>query len=153
MAIAEPEYVKATVSRERVNTIERAASAFFTTHCCQETEGDFAVLIAGIRNLAGRRNDIAHGVVTLVWSSGKEDAETASEALNRGLLREEYMLVPATYMDKKFDGSRTPTYMFNASVIRRYAKAFDDYRWKTEALLIRVERMRKKAPHRRDEPH
>jgi hypothetical protein len=107
-AIAVTEYRNAAIFRVRANVIEKAADKYFVSHPDQEREADFQQLLGDIRQLSNRRNDIAHGVVKLWWNH----RETFSEAIDRN----EYMLTPSTYMDKKFGDTRAPSVSRNKPV-------------------------------------
>jgi hypothetical protein len=134
-AIQEATYKDAAIFRERANVIERAAESYFAKHPCQDIEGDFEALMREARNLAQRRNDIAHGVVKLVWMSEFADIVDTDD------LRQEYLLAPAAYRAKQFDWVRTPTYLYSSIEILRFAEAFRDCRFdRVERFLILVMR-------------
>jgi hypothetical protein len=110
-AIAIPGYRDVANFHARAKEIENAATKYFVSHPNQEREGEFKQVLDGIRQLASRRNDIAHGVVTLWWNC----KETFSQAVDRN----EFMLVPSTYSDKKFGNDREPKYLFRSIEIEQ----------------------------------
>ncbi|MGC2414171.1 MAG: hypothetical protein WA459_15915 [Stellaceae bacterium] len=134
-AIARPEYTRVAVARERSRVIEEVAHAYFVRHPDQTLESEFETLICDARNFAARRNDIAHGVVKLAW--GQFD----DSMLGAALARKEVMLLPGTYMFKKFDDKRMPAYMLSSVEINRFAEHFRAFRFeRIEPLIIRIAR-------------
>jgi hypothetical protein len=127
-AIVVAEYKNAAVFRVRADVIEKAADKYFISRPDQDREADFSQLLADIRQLSSRRNDIAHGVVKLWWNH----RETFSEAVDRN----EYMLTPSTYMDKKFGDDRAPQYLFRSVEINRFADHFRRYRLEEVEAMI-----------------
>jgi hypothetical protein len=127
-AIAIPEYRDAPNFHSRATAIKNAATKYFISHPDQEREGEFKQILEEIRQLASRRNDIAHGVVKLWWNY----KETFSEAVDRN----EYILVPSTYSDKKFGINREPSYLFRSIEINQFVDLFRRYRSeKLEAII------------------
>jgi hypothetical protein len=127
-AIAIPEYRDAANFHTRATVIKNAATKYFVSHPSQEKEGEFEQVLDDIRRLASRRNDIAHGVVKLWWNH----KETSSQAIDRN----EYMLVPSTYSDKKFSNDREPSYLFRSIEINQFADHFRRYRLERLEAII-----------------
>jgi hypothetical protein len=127
-AIAVPEYRNAAIFRVRADVIEKAAERYFVAHPAQDREAGFTQLMTEIRQLSNRRNDIAHGVVKLWWNH----KETFSEAVDRN----EYMLTPSTYMDKKFGDERSPQYLLRSVEINQFADHFRRYRLEEVEAMI-----------------
>jgi len=133
-AISTSAYRNAAIFRERARVIEEVAKAYFIKHPNQEIEAEFSNLICEIREFSARRNDIAHGVVKLIWF-GDTNAATLDEAL----IRDEHMPAPATYRDKKFQGDRTPDYLFRSNEIDHFTDHFHNLRLnRVEPLIGRV---------------
>jgi hypothetical protein len=126
-AIAIPEYRDVANFHSRATAIQNAADKYFISHPNQDREGEFKQVLGDIRQLASRRNDIAHGVVKLWWNH----KETFSQAVDRN----EYMLVPSTYSDKKFGDDREPSYLFRSVEINQFVDHFHQYREKLEAII------------------
>jgi hypothetical protein len=127
-AIAIPEYRDAANFHTRAKEIGNAATKYFVSHPNQEREGEFKQVLDDIRQLASRRNDIAHGVVKQWWNY----KETFSQAVDR----DEYMLVPSTYSDKKFGNDREPKYLFRSIEIQQFADQFRRYRLERLEAII-----------------
>ena len=89
----------------RANALEAAACAYWPTRCDQALEGRFLALMAEARSLSERRNEIAHGVVTVL----REWQATRSQ---------EWCLVPALYDRRKVEPPHIPTYIYVANDIR-----------------------------------
>ena len=126
-AIAIPEYRDVANFHSRAATIQKAATTYFVSHPNQDREGEFEKVLEDIRQLASRRNDIAHGVVKLWWNH----KETFSQAVDRN----EYMLVPSTYSDKKFGNDREPSYLFRSIGTKQFAGHFNQYRKQLEVII------------------
>jgi hypothetical protein len=126
-AIAIPEYRDVANFHSRATAIQKAATKYFVSHPNQDREGEFAQVLEDIRQLAARRNDIAHGVVKLWWNN----KETFSQAVDRN----EHMLVPSTYSDKKFGNDREPSYLFRSIEIIQFVDHFHRYREELEAII------------------
>jgi len=127
-AIALPEYRDVANFHTRSKVIENAATKYFVSHPNQEREGEFEHVLDDIRQLASRRNDIAHGVVKLWWNH----EETFSQAVDRN----EYMLIPSIYSDKKFGDDREPKYLFRSIEIKQFADHFRRYRLERLETII-----------------
>ena len=69
-AIAQSEYLSARIFRERADVIDRAGETYFIAHCNQELESETENILRETRLAANRRNDIAHGIVGLLWVQG-----------------------------------------------------------------------------------
>jgi hypothetical protein len=126
-AIAIGEYRDAANFHARAKEIKNAATKYFVSHPNQEREGEFERVVDDICQLASRRNDIVHGVVTLWWNY----KETFSQAVDRN----EHMLVPSTYSDKKFGNDREPKYLFRSIEIKQFADHFCRYRERLHAII------------------
>jgi hypothetical protein len=115
-AIFRPAYKDAPNFSDRASIIERAAEHDSILRPDQDQESMFKNAMSLARNLAKRRNDIAHGVVRFHWQIDKSSLEAVE--IN------EYMLTPATYRAKMFDAATRPAYLFSSIEINYFAEQF-----------------------------
>lgn len=128
-ATRHPDYARARVFSERATVVDRAGEQFFIKRSNQEIENKFDNLICESRLAAGRRNDIAHGVVNPIWSSGFAGSS------------ETFMLVPSSYRHKDFDLNAAARYAFTAKEINDFSTRFQEILTRTSLLTALIRSM------------
>lgn len=121
-ATRHPDYVRARIFKDRADVTDRTGKQFFIKNCNQGIEKRFDDLICESRLAAARRNDIAHGVVNPVWSSGFTGSS------------ESFMLLPSTYRHKDFNLNAAARYAFTAKEINDFSTRFQEIRNRTSLL-------------------
>ncbi|MGE4064317.1 MAG: hypothetical protein AB7E79_13200 [Rhodospirillaceae bacterium] len=133
-ARASTAYVEAKMFSKRIKVIEDEAERFFHRIHDQGLEGLFSGLSKDMQRFARRRNDIAHGVVSLIWDKDDLGPRNIDDALGRG----EYMLVPAVYRHKDYEPDGSPKYRYTSSEINTYKSRFRELRDRLVTLHVQI---------------
>jgi hypothetical protein len=116
--LAVEEYFRNTF-QSRSEVLDAAAERYFETAPNQAKEGRFKHLVCKARELAEKRNQIAHGVLIIIRESAED---------HRSL---EFAWVPATYDRRKMDEKLLPKYCYTSTEIRAFGNDF-------QSLMVEV---------------
>ena len=110
----------------RLDLLTRAASGYFEQHPDAKHEATFNVLSKTLRKASARRNDIAHGTVTL-YPRHAPARETVG-----------YLLIPSSYSVVKNDALGKPKYAYNAATIDRFRLQFAELVNPTSDIFVDI---------------
>ena len=110
----------------RLDLLKGAASGYFEQHPDAKHEATFDALGKTLRKAAGRRNDIAHGTVTLYPRHAP-----ARECVG-------YLLIPSSYSVIKNDAHWKPKYAYSAATIDRFRLQFAELVAPTADILVDI---------------
>jgi hypothetical protein len=124
---------------ERLTVLEKTAEKYFVTRPHQEAEGELAWECLAARQLAKRRNEIAHGIVDTLHLDLENGAEKALESLDEELeykLHPRYFVVPPHHAYLKYEAPGQ--YYYCSQNLKHFAETFERLRGRisrfTEAL-------------------
>lgn len=107
----------------RLDLLKGAASGYFERHPHEDHEAAFKSLAKNALRASARRNEIAHGSVTLYprWCAAEDTVG--------------YLLMPASYSSVKNDDHWEPKYAYNAETIHQYGRQFRDLAGPAASIL------------------
>lgn len=112
------EYGKGRIFPERLNLLTEAAEPHFRRNPCQNREANFEQLLNEARLFAGRRNEVAHGIVFRI-----DEITLFKEQLKPQTLgREHYALIPPLYAFKPHRATGLPEYSYTSVSLERLCK-------------------------------
>jgi hypothetical protein len=114
-------------ANSRSDVLTSAAEAYFSAHQEPVLQAAFKTLMRRYRKAAGRRNEIAHGVVLGRARSGYASIfyyDNGPATLPNGYRDEGYYLFPSTYATRKRTLDHQPDYWFSSSDIAHYTAQF-----------------------------
>lgn len=135
------DYGAGRIFAERVSSLERLAAVFFRRIPNQEGEGEFSRLCNAARGFSARRNDVAHGVVRLVYFDTSVSEPTAPARANSGPheIIKGFLLLPAHYDPRRFNPQDRPLFAYSSTELNELARRLDGLRndWVTLRLQLR----------------
>lgn len=115
----------------RAEMLDAAAKAYFHLNSQPDLEAEFCELLKACRGYAGRRNDIAHGVVAHGFGTNPTQG---------------FYLRPSAYTSRKNPIGRQPTYAYSSFEIERFRLQFEDLYNKLVDFEVRLNRKRRRPP-------
>jgi len=107
------EYGKPTIARLRLDGLSQAADKFFIRKPSQEIEGEFHGILTRLREVALRRNEVAHGIVFDVQRITALRQKFRPEF--RG--RPQHVLIAPYYAFKQHDTDGLPAYGYTSPTL------------------------------------
>ena len=114
------EYGLGRIFADRVQIFEKAMEAFFIKRPNQQLEGEMFVILQRVKNLANRRNEVAHGLVRPIqWMRSRRADDPPGG---------QFVLVPSHYNKRKFTPKTLPTYAYTSIELHAVEMALFDAR-------------------------